>query len=408
MPRLGVDSSPAVLIRPIARACRRSHATRRCRCPTARTRVVGSTDATRGCKHLCRHCPIVPVYKGRFPRRSGRRRAGGHPRAGRRRARSTSRFGDPDFFNGPTHARRIVDGCAADVSRPHLRRHDQDRASAAARRDAAAAGATPAACSSPAPSNRSTTRCSACCAKGHTRADFVAAVRAVPRRRASRCRRRSSRSRRGRRSRATASCCETHRELELVEHVAPFSSPSACWSPQVRRCSSCPTSATRSSPFDPASLTWPWRHPDPGGRAAAAGHATRRHIGARRAVTIFDAIHDLSAGTACAAAAPYAPRTCTAATGSVHDRSVVLLRGAVAPRTCGWCEAGSPRRDDDRLSDPIVRRSGRVSSVSGSCSRATAAISSRIPGGTRRFRSGSTTRRPRCAAIVAGVRPIAS
>ena len=23
-------------------------------------------DATRGCKHLCRHCPIVPVYRGAF------------------------------------------------------------------------------------------------------------------------------------------------------------------------------------------------------------------------------------------------------------------------------------------------------------------------------------------------------
>ena len=34
--------------------------------PDGSTRVVGSTDATRGCKHLCRHCPIVPVYKGRF------------------------------------------------------------------------------------------------------------------------------------------------------------------------------------------------------------------------------------------------------------------------------------------------------------------------------------------------------
>src|SRR4029077_12532508 len=28
--------------------------------------IVGSTDATRGCKHLCRHCPIVPVYGGQF------------------------------------------------------------------------------------------------------------------------------------------------------------------------------------------------------------------------------------------------------------------------------------------------------------------------------------------------------
>src|SRR5207247_8368204 len=29
-------------------------------------RTVGYTEASRGCKHLCRHCPIVPVYGGRF------------------------------------------------------------------------------------------------------------------------------------------------------------------------------------------------------------------------------------------------------------------------------------------------------------------------------------------------------
>ncbi len=29
-------------------------------------RTVGYTEATRGCKHLCRHCPIVPIYGGRF------------------------------------------------------------------------------------------------------------------------------------------------------------------------------------------------------------------------------------------------------------------------------------------------------------------------------------------------------
>ena len=27
---------------------------------------VGYTEASRGCKHLCRHCPVVPVYNGRF------------------------------------------------------------------------------------------------------------------------------------------------------------------------------------------------------------------------------------------------------------------------------------------------------------------------------------------------------
>ena len=36
------------------------------RMPDGTRRVMGSTDATRGCKHLCRHCPIVPVYAGQF------------------------------------------------------------------------------------------------------------------------------------------------------------------------------------------------------------------------------------------------------------------------------------------------------------------------------------------------------
>ena len=34
--------------------------------PGGAVRVVGSTEASRGCKHLCRHCPIVPVYNGVF------------------------------------------------------------------------------------------------------------------------------------------------------------------------------------------------------------------------------------------------------------------------------------------------------------------------------------------------------
>lgn len=29
-------------------------------------RLVGYTETTRGCKHLCRHCPVVPVYGGVF------------------------------------------------------------------------------------------------------------------------------------------------------------------------------------------------------------------------------------------------------------------------------------------------------------------------------------------------------
>jgi radical SAM superfamily enzyme YgiQ (UPF0313 family) len=71
-------------------------------------RVVGSTEASRGCKHLCRHCPIVPVYKGVF-RIVGRDVVLADVRqqvgAG---ARHIS-FGDPDFFNGIRHAMEIVE-----------------------------------------------------------------------------------------------------------------------------------------------------------------------------------------------------------------------------------------------------------------------------------------------------------
>jgi radical SAM superfamily enzyme YgiQ (UPF0313 family) len=70
-------------------------------------RVVGTTDATRGCKHLCRHCPIVPVYRGRFravPVDTVMADIASHVAQG---AQHIS-FGDPDFFNGPTHATRLV------------------------------------------------------------------------------------------------------------------------------------------------------------------------------------------------------------------------------------------------------------------------------------------------------------
>jgi radical SAM superfamily enzyme YgiQ (UPF0313 family) len=70
-------------------------------------RVVGNTEATRGCKHLCRHCPIVPVYGGRF------RVVQDDTVLADIRQQVTAgaahiTFGDPDFFNAPTHSMRIV------------------------------------------------------------------------------------------------------------------------------------------------------------------------------------------------------------------------------------------------------------------------------------------------------------
>ena len=71
-------------------------------------RIVGSTEASRGCKHLCRHCPIVPVYKGVFrivSRDVVLRDIRQQVAAG---AQHIS-FGDPDFFNGIRHAMELVE-----------------------------------------------------------------------------------------------------------------------------------------------------------------------------------------------------------------------------------------------------------------------------------------------------------
>ena len=78
------------------------------RMPDDSQRVVGSTDATRGCKHLCRHCPIVPVYRGSF-RAVPIEVVLDDIRTQLDAGAEHISFGDPDFFNGPTHARRIVE-----------------------------------------------------------------------------------------------------------------------------------------------------------------------------------------------------------------------------------------------------------------------------------------------------------
>jgi radical SAM superfamily enzyme YgiQ (UPF0313 family) len=76
--------------------------------PDGTSRVVGTTDATRGCKHRCRHCPIVPVYDGQF-RVVPVDVVLADIRAQVQLGATHISFGDPDFFNGPSHARRIVE-----------------------------------------------------------------------------------------------------------------------------------------------------------------------------------------------------------------------------------------------------------------------------------------------------------
>jgi len=70
-------------------------------------RAAGYTEASRGCKHTCRHCPIVPVYGGRFrvvPREVVLADVRQQVAQGARHIT----FGDPDFLNGPGHALPLV------------------------------------------------------------------------------------------------------------------------------------------------------------------------------------------------------------------------------------------------------------------------------------------------------------
>ncbi len=76
--------------------------------PNGEKRTVGYTEASRGCKHLCRHCPIVPVYKGVF-RVVDRDVVLADIRQQIAAGAQHITFGDPDFFNGIGHAIPLVE-----------------------------------------------------------------------------------------------------------------------------------------------------------------------------------------------------------------------------------------------------------------------------------------------------------
>jgi radical SAM superfamily enzyme YgiQ (UPF0313 family) len=69
--------------------------------------VAGYAEATRGCKHRCRHCPVPQVYRGRFvavPVDTVIADVAQQVALGAEHVT----FGDPDFLNGPTHALRVA------------------------------------------------------------------------------------------------------------------------------------------------------------------------------------------------------------------------------------------------------------------------------------------------------------
>ena len=78
--------------------------------------LVAYVEASRGCKHLCRHCPIPPVYGGRFfvvpvevLLADVRQQVEG--------GATHVTFGDPDFLNGPGHALAVARALHGDFPR---------------------------------------------------------------------------------------------------------------------------------------------------------------------------------------------------------------------------------------------------------------------------------------------------
>ena len=68
---------------------------------------AGAVEASRGCKHLCLHCPIPPVYEGRFFIVPQDKVLEGIEDLATQGARHIT-FADPDFLNGPSHAIRVA------------------------------------------------------------------------------------------------------------------------------------------------------------------------------------------------------------------------------------------------------------------------------------------------------------
>jgi radical SAM superfamily enzyme YgiQ (UPF0313 family) len=72
-----------------------------------RQELAGYVEASRGCKHRCRHCPIPPIYDGRFfvvPADVVMADIRQLVAAGA----THITFGDPDFLNGPGHALAVA------------------------------------------------------------------------------------------------------------------------------------------------------------------------------------------------------------------------------------------------------------------------------------------------------------
>jgi radical SAM superfamily enzyme YgiQ (UPF0313 family) len=222
-------------------------------------RTVGYTEASRGCKHLCRHCPIVPVYGGRF-RVVQREVVLEDVRRQVVAGAQHITFGDPDFFNGPGHAIPLVRALHAEfpdltydviIKVEHLIKH---AALLPVLRDTGCVLVTSAV---EALDDAILERF----AKRHTRADFARAVGLL--------------REKGLAFNPTfvaftpwttrAGYLDFLRgiaELDLIENVAPIQYAIRLLIPAGSRLLELPDVRALVGPFDPAALAYAWAHPD--------------------------------------------------------------------------------------------------------------------------------------------------
>jgi radical SAM superfamily enzyme YgiQ (UPF0313 family) len=258
--------------------------------PDGTARVIGSTDASRGCKHLCRHCPVVPVYQGQFrviPIDVVIEDVRAQVSAG---ATHIS-FGDPDFLNGPTHARRLIERFAAEfpqvsydatIKVEHLLDH---AAMLPLLRDTGCLFITSAV-------ESVDDAVLAKLRKGHTRADVASA--------AALCREA------GIRLTPTfipftpwtsvasyVELLDTIEALDLVEDVAPIQLGIRLLVTAESLLLELPEVEALVQPFDATSLTWPWRHHDP--RVDALHDRVMRIVGGAADASRADAFGAISA-----------------------------------------------------------------------------------------------------------------
>lgn len=223
-------------------------------------RTVGYTETTRGCKHTCRHCPIVPVYGGQF-RVVQREVVLTDIRNQVAAGAEHITFGDPDFFNGPGHAIPIVEALHAQfpnlsydvtIKVEHLRNHADLLPTL---RDTGCLFITSAV-------EAVDDAILQLLDKGHTRADFVATAQQL--------------RKIGLPLNPTfvaftpwitvegyRELLWTIAELDLIEAVAPIQYAIRLLITQQSPLLDLPSIKALVHPFDKAALVYPWNHPDP-------------------------------------------------------------------------------------------------------------------------------------------------